>query len=78
MEWISIKDKLPSFDQEVLAIGRRRYEEGSFKESLSIRLCTFYQKSRFRDYQWIFNTHCCDDYLIEVTHWMPLPESPKE
>lgn len=28
--------------------------------------------------EWIYNDHCCKERLIRVTHWMNLPEEPKE
>ena len=58
-KWISVKDRLPEDDGEVLILvnGRRVYL-GYYK-----------------------NRECLNNILVEgeiVTHWMPIPETPKE
>ena len=78
MEWISVKDRLPEFDTPVMII-----LGGSF-HSKNIWLML-----RDNDYDgWLWSEHisgcindkdnyeASDDYA--VTHWMPLPEPPKE
>ena len=79
MEWISVKDRLPDDEQEVLVIahgwdGRLVYV-GSHKrvEAQKSWLTGITNKSsEWSLWGW--------SYLKEpmVTHWMPLPEPPKE
>ena len=78
-EWISVKDRLPGDEQEVLVIahgwdGRLVYV-GSHKrvEAQKSWLTGITNKSsEWSLWGW--------SYLKEpmVTHWMPLPEPPKE
>ncbi len=64
VEWISVEDRLPQYDKEVVYIDKSndihlgRLESGMGKE--------------------IYWTHY--DFLEDedVTHWMPLPHPPKE
>ena len=79
MEWISVKDRLPDDEREVLVIahgwdGRLVYV-GSHKrvESQKSWLTGITsESSEWSLWGW--------SYLKEpmVTHWMPLPEPPKE
>ena len=79
MEWISVKDRLPSDEQEILVIARgwdeRLVYVGSHKrvEAHKSRLTGITNKSS----EWSLLGWC---YLKEpmVTHWMPLPEPPQE
>ena len=78
-EWISVKDKMPNIGQRVLvyAVGKI---DGFIGESV-IEICERFVQRIFPSsvgeavwsspYQY-FHT----DY--EITHWMPLPEPPKE
>ncbi len=68
MEWISIKDKLPELDIEVLI----------FLNPNPIK----YPKGIFIAYRGLVNGHWCNEEIkegefINVTHWMPLPAPPK-
>jgi hypothetical protein len=73
MEWISVKDKLPEYPQVVLVTN---------KDS------NLYSTAYFNGTQWIpdpfvIGYDSWDDFtalrlMIEPTHWMPLPEPPKE
>ena len=66
MEWISVKDKMPENKKTVLCF-------------IDARVLTHFQTSYTRDGIWYGNE--CDTELetdgFIVTHWMPLPESPK-
>jgi len=59
MEWISIKDKLPEINEEVLVMDRDFMDFAYYNS----------------EGQWI-DREFID--LDDVTHWMPLPEPPKE
>jgi hypothetical protein len=65
MNWISVKDKLPEEEQEVLI--------GWFQVTAS-------NKQYFAHDVAIFNQNEFSGWrkYPEATHWMPLPEPPKE
>lgn len=71
MEWISVKDRLPEHSQLILASGLMK---GKIK---GIALCEFFPSNQFyKDY-----TFCSVnefDYIENVTHWMKLPDLPRE
>ena len=58
-EWISVKDRLPEYENQVLTY---RGESGISVERM------------FPGAMWDFDY----DIIDAVTHWMPLPEAPKE
>lgn len=65
MEWISVKDRLPEDDQECLV---------AFKccEDFAFDLSTYFASDESFIY-W-------NDFGLrrDITHWMPLPEPPKD
>ncbi len=65
-QWISVKDRLPENISDVLILSKE-------KES-----CVGYYRSSDND--WNMYNPCCSFHmeLHGVTHWMPLPEPPKE
>lgn len=71
MEWISIEDGLPEIDENVLIYG----------ESIGI-ICSFYIKDKNDKLKiWYVYDGGESNMAIpfsRVTHWMPLPELPKE
>ena len=63
MDWISVKDKFPEERRDVL--------------------CIFQDKERHRrriEISWVDSARCFlfEDIYGQVTHWMPLPEPPKD
>lgn len=60
--WISVEDRLPEVGKVVLAFGTRSATTGMF-QGVSIRNDLWF---------WKGNT------IKHVSHWMPLPEAPKE
>ena len=65
-QWISVEDRLPERGFKVLTVNGHGY----------IRIFALWKRTE-REWCWIndaghFN-HCND-----ITHWMPLPEAPKE
>lgn len=66
-EWISVKKRLPETTDVYLVNTVHRYNKNDGYRSPQIRL---YFKD---DDEW----HGLPD-LYEITHWMPLPEAPKE
>ena len=79
-EWISVKERLPELEQEVLVFAIGLPEWGYEGKTAIAIACRFIWK--------IFSGspgHICwstpweyfhKDY--KITHWMPLPEPPKE
>lgn len=61
-KWISVKERLPEEERDVVLYGSRGIFFGwlSSEESESPKFCSF------------------DSEIYGVTHWMPLPDAPKE
>lgn len=86
-KWISVKDRLPTGEDPVLILVKETEHYGYNKEKRKVYYC---QYLAYWDGDEWFTTWCngcrkisdtakepyADDY--EVTHWMPLPEAPKE
>ena len=66
-EWISVKDRLPEQLKEVLICF-----DGYGKKSVS----TATYRNYFYGKEWLSNMMSLS--VDSVTHWMPLPEPPKE
>lgn len=61
-KWISVEDRLPKPDKNVLTLkNRKRVRIGYYSEDCE---------------EWVINNMVAYDECI--THWMPLPEPPKE
>ena len=95
--WISVKDRLPEGEKEVLIVTENgvittaMYEDGKMStddsawnwydmdfdyddENDKYIICEGWWEYRHYTYGDVYN-NCVDD---KVTHWMPLPEPPKE
>ena len=70
-KWISVKDRLPKLYEPVLItyIGHRD------KELHCDEIAT---KDEFGDWIWWDGGFTGEKVCVTVTHWMPLPEPPKE
>lgn len=64
-KWISVKDKLPENNQQVLVYGKGHYATCTFMGE------DYWQKYLFMNYDMRYNT-------LGVTHWMPLPAPPEK
>ncbi|MBD1220529.1 DUF551 domain-containing protein [Acinetobacter seifertii] len=66
MEWISVTDRLPEDNEyvDILINGKRRMVDTVFLDN------KFYIFPPFAKEQWV-------EVKNNVTHWMPLPEPPK-
>lgn len=78
MEWISIKDRMPEINTEVLAYGQDNADW-----EMKIKQCKYTGDDKNEHFKreepiWIYDDHCCLLQLENVTHWMLLPELPKE
>ena len=83
-EWISVKDKLPEDDQEVILCTRETETYGKHREKKKIYKNIYI--GYFDGYEWLTSyCHGCEyifrmnekypNETIEVTHWMPLPST---
>ena len=64
-EWISVKDRLPETEREILIYTDCEY----------IYMARMYEDGE----AWPVSNGCgCCGYKESFTHWMPLPEAPKE
>lgn len=61
--WISVEERLPETRDNYLAL----------TAECEIYICDFIPSVK----QW-WTVSCDDLYVIGITHWMPLPEPPKE
>ena len=77
--WISVKDRLPEENGSYLVF-YHEWSDGSFLptyEDCAIRVMRFLDSRKWR-YPVCVDKRCEADTHREVTHWMPLPEPPKE
>lgn len=85
--WISVEDRLPEDDQEVILCTRETETYGKHREKKKIYKNIYI--GYFDGYEWLTSyCHGCEyifrmnekypDETIEVTHWMPLPCPPRE
>ncbi len=67
MEWISVKDKLPSPQEMVVFFYDDQFHIGYF-----------ISKSQYHE-EYLWQSHI-DGYncVHDITHWMPLPKSPQD
>lgn len=78
MKWISVKDRLPEKDGAYII-----NEAFTHTNQISIARWTSDYKSYFnerlngRAVWYRYSSECGDYEIIRVTHWMPLPEPPK-
>lgn len=93
MKWISVKDRLPSFNEEVIVYSLDEYRcdipqlcIGSFSERVKKTRIRNQETGRWKiieENKIIFapySTCCCYPGYVElecITHWMPLPEEPE-
>lgn len=72
MKWISVKDRLPEIGQEVIVYCP------SCKRKVTA-LCRLIRYEEAVNFYWD-NSYGGSNIHVQdaVTHWMPLPEAPKE
>ncbi len=63
-EWISVKDRLPEVGEYVICIAKRN----PFSMFMPM-------VARIKKNGWV--NPITEQYISEVTHWMPLPQPPK-
>ena len=86
-KWISVEERLPGTEDPVLILVKETEHYGLHKEKSKVYYCQYL--AYWDDDEW-YTSWCngcrkisdtakepnADEY--EVTHWMPLPEPPKE
>lgn len=65
MVWISVKDRLPQIDTPVMLYTGHEYEIGRLEEDGEFSI-------------WVDYRYGGEMAADQFTHWMPLPEPPKE
>lgn len=84
MKWISVEEKLPPDNEDyqvwekgaIIATAAHYYTKAYFLEN--------YDDEDYMEEGWYYSfKYPFDDYIdhsspLEVTHWMPLPEPPKQ
>jgi len=75
MDWISVDDRLPEIGSHVLSCCKRL--DGCWEITRTQFLYNEYISSHFWNY-FSSGCGCCDADMKNVTHWMPLPEPPKD
>ena len=68
-EWISVEDRLPEEGEYVLCVLK------GFNYGGKIQVCKFVPADKFKDKPYFEHFR---NGFPSVTHWMPLPEPPKE
>lgn len=66
--WIPVTERLPEYDGTYLA----------FTTSGTVTTARWYAEHDMRNYRGDFIRHMEGRFHRNVTHWMPLPEPPKE
>ena len=85
-EWVSVKDRLPDPEQDVILCTREIETYGKHHEKKKIYRNIY--KGYFDGDEWLTNYCHGSEYIfrmnekypyetIEVTHWMPMPNPPK-
>lgn len=72
-KWISVKDRLPDEEENVLVWKKGYSQMGAFRVSDRRGLENFYLIN-----DWGWGERDIVLKLDGVTHWMPLPETPNE
>ena len=65
-EWISVKDRLPEDCKKILVVNGRGY----------ISISSLWRKDGSK-WTWVDSAGHFN-HVNDITHWMPLPEPPKE
>lgn len=68
MKWISVKERLPKDDDNVLV----------FLAPTDILIGSYFFRPMMRSFTWTMHDSDLDEYIEDITHWMPLPEPPKD
>ena len=74
MNWIKVEDRLPPLDAWIMGYGSVADEPAKYFQTVVKASWDYYRKEMIYDAR---PTGCsCCDASIDITHWMPLPNSP--
>lgn len=74
-KWISVKERLPKPSTYVLALTA----PGALSVGENVIVADYIHPKKEEYGVFIMAyTSCADQYILPVTHWMPIPEMPKE
>jgi len=79
-EWISVKERLPERIDDYIVVVKLKYDwEREYGVVVDVATFNPYCENPYIDGCWnTFNDWYEGQEYIHVTHWMPLPEPPKE
>lgn len=73
-EWISVSERLPKgIGDIVMALRENKNITKAYYHQDEVAWVKFYGVKTS-----IFQDHKTKEFLFDVTHWMPLPQPPKE
>lgn len=76
-EWISVEDKLPEIGLDVLVYCKA--QDADFSDFIEVSVRNLYKPTPWSDEEPAWGIRFIPfGGAFEVTHWMPLPEPPKE
>ena len=74
-EWIRVEDRLPEEGDDILAYG---CAPGN-NQYITMNVTYVFDKEKRPIWRIVSSgCGCCDWPMVNVTHWMPLPEEPNE
>lgn len=76
-KWISVEDKMPPEFEEVMFFYIIRQKEGAPVDKRDI-VCGHYAEGHWHICYLYNSTKLNNGGFLKVTHWMPLPDYPKE
>lgn len=74
-EWISVKDGLPEVVDSYLVVVKEKYPH---EEKWNVHVDVAASHGNYIDDFWDTFNDWKEGQEVHVTHWMPLPEPPKE
>lgn len=74
-EWISVKDGLPEVANPYLVVVKEKYPH---EEECNVYVDVAASHGDYIDDFWDTFNDWKEGQEVHVTHWMPLPEAPKE
>lgn len=79
MEWISVKDRLPDDGQRCLCCQVIAYNGTGYHGLYYFHISKVSESGqRIENAFWGNDSEWGDYFMDNITHWMPLPELPKE
>ena len=78
-KWISVKERLPEIVDSYLVVVKYKYHwEKEYNIDTDVATYNPYEKAYIDDCWNTYNDWNEGQQYLHVTHWMPLPEAPKD